>query len=115
MMHWLIKFYDNWADEMDVEGFVVYPYDDYINYMRIVHDTAKKIDSGKTFELYFGTNEWIEYSTGEEFLSCFNSELIGPTEANILNCLLVQDYNKYGHFPIAADMLYFLEEESEGD
>ena len=59
-MMWLIKFADNWADEMDVEGFAVLGSKDFMGLITLIEDVAKKIDSGKTFEWYIGTNEWID-------------------------------------------------------
>ena len=112
-MMWLVKFYDNWADEMNMEGFAVFTYEEYEQFMRLVFDTAKKIDSGKTYELYFGTNEWNEYESGEEFLSCFTTVVLNPIEGNALKRLLIENFDKYGQFPSAADMMYFVSDGSE--
>ena len=39
---WLIKFCDNWSDEMDMEGFTILSHSDYTEYRSLLCDTAKK-------------------------------------------------------------------------
>ena len=56
----LLKFDDNWADEMDVSGFVVYDEDEYKAWLDKIPD--------RQFSYGIGTNEEIEYSDAEEFL-----------------------------------------------
>ena len=58
---YLLKFRDNWADEMDVSGFVVYDEDEYKAWL-------DKIPEGE-FTYGIGTNEEIEYSSKGEFLN----------------------------------------------
>lgn len=58
---YLLKFRDNWADEMDVSGFVVYDEDEYKAWL-------DKIPNRK-FSYGIGTNEEIEYSSKGEFLN----------------------------------------------
>lgn len=111
-MMWLIKFYDNWSDEMDMEGFTVLNYSDYIEYMSLLCDTARMIDSGKVFELYFGTNEWNEYTSGEEFIRCFSAEAINSIEAESLKRLLLDGCEKYGQFPSGSELAYFISREN---
>ena len=111
-MMWLVKFYDNWSDEMDMEGFTILNYEDYIEYMSLLCDTAKMIDSGRVFELYFGTNEQNEYSTGEEFIRCFSAKAINPIEAESLKRLLLSGCERYGHFPSGSELAYFISREN---
>ena len=110
-MMWLIKLADNWADEMDVEGFTVMSTQDFTQWAHLVEAVAKKIDKGHPFEWYIGTNEWIDWQSGEEFKEAFSCEIITDEEANILKRLLLEGYGRYGLFPSGEDMTYFLKDE----
>ena len=110
-MMWLVKFADNWADEMDIEGFSIMSTGQFTQWARTVEEVAKKIDEGHPFEWYFGTNEWIDWETGKEFKEAFRCEVITDEEADVLNRLLLEEFDKYGIFPSGQDMAYFLEDE----
>lgn len=110
-MMWLVKLADNWADEMDIEGFSIMSESDFTQWARTVEEVAKKIDNGHSFEWYIGTNEWIDWYSGEEFKEAFSYELITEGEANILKRLLLHEFASYGLFPSGEDMTYFLEDE----
>lgn len=58
-----LSWYSNWADEMDVEGTAIMDKKDWEDY----RETVSKIT--RRFELYIGTNEEIEYSSGDELLN----------------------------------------------
>ena len=109
-MMWLVKFADNWADEMDVEGFVVLNTKDFMNLMHLIESVAKKIDEGHVFEWYVGTNEWIDYIRGEDFKASFSCEVVSEEHANVLKSLLIGGFNKFGQFPSGIEMIYFLED-----
>lgn len=110
-MTWLVKFYDNWADEMDIEGFSIMSTGQFTQWARTVEEVAKKIDEGHPFEWYFGTNEWIDWEIGKEFKEAFSCDVITDEEANVLKRLLLEGFDKYGIFPSGQDMTYFLEDE----
>lgn len=110
-MMWLVKFADNWADEMDIEGFSIMSTGQFTQWARTVEEVAKKIDEGHPFEWYFGTNEWIDWEIGNEFKEAFSCEVITDEEADVLKRLLLEDFYKYGIFPSGQDMVYFLEDE----
>lgn len=110
-MMWLVKFADNWADEMDIEGFSIMSTGQFTQWARTVEEVAKKIDEGHPFEWYFGTNEWIDWEIGNEFKEVFSCDVITDEEANILKHLLLEGFDKYGIFPSGQDMTYFLEDE----
>ena len=75
-MMWLVRFTDNWADEMDVEGFKVLPNSAFMQWARLVEDVSTAIDKGYEFEWFIGTNESIVYRTGRELKNCFKCEVI---------------------------------------
>ena len=110
-MMWLVKFADNWTDEMDIEGFSIMSTGQFTQWARTVEEVAKKIDEGHSFKWYFGTNEWIDWETGKEFKEAFSCEVITDEEADVLKRLLLEDFDKYGTFPSGQDMAYFLENE----
>ena len=110
-MMWLVKLTDNWADEMDIEGFSIMSTGQFTLWAKTVEEVAKKIDEGRSFEWYFGTNEWINWDSGKEFKEAFSCEVITDEEADVLKRLLLEDFDKYGIFPSGQDMAYFLENE----
>lgn len=110
-MMWLVKLADNWADEMDIEGFSIMSTGQFTQWAKTVEEVAKKIDEGRSFEWYIGTNEWIDWDSGKDFKEAFNCEVITDEEANILKRLLLEGFDKYGLFPSGQDMTYFLEDE----
>lgn len=114
-MMWLIKLSDNWADEMHVEGFAVMSTKDFALFAQTVEDVCKKIDSGHTFTWYIGTNEWIEYYTGEEFKNSFDCTVIEDTQAMVLRSLLLEEETRYGLFPCIEDLMNFLADELEDE
>jgi hypothetical protein len=58
----LVKFSDNWADEMDIEGVEVVPRDDFYK----IYNLVKEVDH--EFEINIGTNEDLFYDDGSDFL-----------------------------------------------
>lgn len=114
-MMWLIKFSDNWADEMHVEGFTVMSTKDFALFAQTVENVCKKINSGRTLTWYIGTNEWIEYYTGEDFKNSFDCTIIEDTQAMVLNSLLIEGKTKYGLFPCVGILEDFLADDSEDE
>lgn len=110
-MKWLVKLADNWADEMDIEGFSIMSTGQFTQWAKTVEEVAKKIDEGHNFEWYIGTNEWIDWEDGKSFKEAFTCEVITDEEAEVLKRFLLEGYNKYGLFPSGQDLVYFLEDE----
>lgn len=110
-MMWLIKLTDNWADEMDIEGFSIMSTGQFAQWAKTVEEVAKKIDEGRSFEWYFGNNKWIDWKTGKDFKEAFSCEVITDEEAEVLKRLLLQEFASYGIFPSGEAMTYWLEDE----
>lgn len=110
-MMWLVKLADNWADEMDIEGFSIMSTGQFTQWAKTVEEVAKKIDKGYSFEWYIGTNEWVDWDSGKDFKEAFSCEVITDEEAEVLKRLLLQGFASYGLFPSGQDMTYFLEDE----
>lgn len=110
-MMWLVKLTDNWADEMDIEGFSIMSTGQFTQWANTVEEVAKKIDEGHSFEWYFGTNEWIDWNSGKDFKEAFNCEVITDEEAEVLKRLLLHEFAGYGIFPSGEAMTCWLEDE----
>lgn len=114
-MMWLVKLADNWADEMDIEGFSVMSTNECIQWAKTIEEVAKKIDEGQSFEWYIGTNEWIDWQSGKDFKEAFSCEIITDEEAEVLKRLLLEGMTSYGLFPSRESMTYWLGEEDGDD
>jgi len=97
----LVKWSSNWADEMDIEG---------VDIMRKTKWEAlkKKILSKKNFCIYIGTNEEIDYSSGEDLLSEIKVKRISPEEEKVVKKFIG---SSFGH----TSFLYILDEEESPD
>jgi len=74
MSYILAKFYGNWADEMDLEGFwcgTEATWEKYKDLMKVVEFPRNK---------YIGTNEVMSYSDLEEYLRCFSVRYLSLEE-----------------------------------
>ena len=108
-MNWLVKFADNWADEMDIEGLTIMSNADFMEWAKLVEDVAKKIDSGCPYTYWLGANEWLDYESGKDFKACFNCEVIDTEQTSIVKAFVMGEYHKFGFFPNDSDLMYFLE------
>lgn len=57
----LIRYDDNWADEFEVSGFYATTIDEW---EKFVHEVSQ---ASYPQEIYFGTNEFVEFETFEDF------------------------------------------------
>jgi hypothetical protein len=101
----LVKFNDNWADEMDVSGFKLFDNLDAWNAAIAEFEAEKEIVDGEDngyFEVYFGSNEYNEYETVEEFLTQFDITEISDAAAEMIETLFPEAKlsDGYGHFPL---------------
>lgn len=96
MTYTMLKFYDNYADEFDVEGFVVVKSEFAKKWLRLAGVFEGEISLG------FGSNEYIEYRNGSNFVRNVTSKVITDEEANTLVNLFTENSNycnviaKYG-------------------
>ena len=110
-MMWLVKWEDNWADEMDLQGFALMTNEEFVHWARLVDAAAKKIDSGVTFDWYVGTNEWVDYDNGDDFKKASICEMISDKDAEVLKRTILGGSKFYGLFPSEEDLNYFLGDE----
>lgn len=93
----LLKFEDNWADEMDVAGYEVITLRQLEHFNKRVEAYFSENDS---FEYYFGTNEFIEYNSAIELLSKYSVLTITETDYQTLNKLGLLKFGIIGPFEI---------------
>lgn len=86
----LVRFNDNWADEMDIVGFQVVTQQEWDDFVKLAHKLRYPS------ETYFGTNEFNEYDTVEELLACYEVTEITEDQAQTLENLFGPEVRKYG-------------------
>lgn len=87
----LIKHKDNWADEIDLEGFSIMESDAWNKRKEDISNMTKP------FTVYVGTNEEIDYKNGNAFLRTLTVKEITDTEFNFLKTNFGIEF---GHCPI---------------
>ena len=75
MSYVLLKFDDNWADEMDVEGFLVVTRDYWDKAQ------ARLLAIEDTCHLCIGTNEYLEWPSGAAVLGAISETNLSDAEA----------------------------------
>lgn len=101
-MYVLVKFDDNWADEMDLSGFRVMGAEDYEEWQK-----ALKLLTFP-YEPYFGTNENTCYADMIDFQRTLDTQTISDEDAAVIINLFGK---KYGHFPSIEDHVDWDDEE----
>jgi hypothetical protein len=91
----LVKFYADYADEFDVKGFFITTQKKWDKHLEEVNTFFK--DRTEPVEVYFGTNECIEYDSFEEYKECFTVTPITKEENEVLNKFFTT-YNKKVEF-----------------
>lgn len=81
MKYYLVKYEDNWADEMDITG--IYPAtEEYVKNMKDIVDLYFTKKDGFNFGI--GTNEDIYYDSGESLLSSYTFQEITEAEYDVI-------------------------------
>ena len=106
--HYLVKFEENWADEMDVYSFAVFTAKEYRNWRNAMDRLELAMDTA-VLTYSFGTNEEQEYEDFKEFVECFSVKPITKAEANTIRDLFGID-TYYGDFPGIDTLNYYLED-----
>jgi hypothetical protein len=89
MKQYLIKFSGDYADEFDVQGFRVLREDQYAEFVERVKNAQYPQ------EVYFGTNEYIEFYSASSYLSGLEVEEISDNEAEVLLGLFGDEYGTF--------------------
>lgn len=104
----LIKWDSNWADEMDIEGFLI------ISKTKADNFKKQLKDYDSSFEVYVGTNEDIEYGSGEELLNELTFKSITTEEAKVIKKFFGES-GGHTEFWSALDYLEEWNDENEDD
>lgn len=90
MRYFLVKQSGNWADEFDTEGFHLFTETEWEHYKAKV----KKIRfSGREF--YFGTNEFMEWDSADDYLNELDVKEISELEYHTVLKLFGDDYGMF--------------------
>lgn len=106
--HYLVKFEENWADEMDVYSFAVFTAKEYRNWRNVMDRLEVAMDSA-VLTYSFGTNEEQDYEDFKEFVECFSVKPITKAQADTIRDLFGTD-TYYGGFPGIDTLNYYLED-----
>jgi hypothetical protein len=87
----IVFFEDNWADEMDINGFCVMSKKEYDKMI----DEINGINFENELEVYIGTNESIEYTDAQSVLRCLKTKPVTKEEYDVLKKFFKQSYSKY--------------------
>lgn len=90
----LVTFRDNWADEMDLEGFFICSKEEFILQLKRAKYVFEKLDKGElldwrkrpmgTLTYHVGSNEEIEYESFEQFERVFSAREMTELEADVV-------------------------------
>lgn len=96
-MYVLVTFWDNYADEFDVQGFTICRAKQWEEYVEDLEDRGQWPQA-----YYFGTNEGLEWVSFEDYRRNFGVEEITKEEYKTLKKLfgIKNLYDEYGVFPL---------------
>ena len=119
-MFYYVHYVDNWADEMELEGFALMDEKEYEHYTATVNAIIADIESGLPFIYQVGSNEEIEYNNVDSFLSAFEvSEFEEYPEG--IEIVYGKKFPEFGFFPYGQmldtlwDRANGLEEEEDNE
>ena len=97
-MFYYVHYVDNWADEMELEGFSIMDEKEYERYTATVNAIIADIECGLSFIYQVGSNEEIEYTNVNDFLSAFEvSEFEEYPEG--IEMVFGKKFPEFGFFP----------------
>ena len=100
----LVKFSDNWADEIDIEGCVIMSEEEYEKYLNAAK-RAFEIEGSISF--YIGSNEEIRYGNFEDFKKTLKIRTLQGNDETVLRSY---HFDNYGIFPDYIFDEYYNEE-----
>ena len=119
-MFYYVHYVDNWADEMELEGFALMDEKEYEHYTATVNAIIADIENGLPFVYQVGSNEEIEYNNINGFLGAFEvSEFEEYPEG--IEMIFGKKFPEFGFFPYGQmldtlwDRANGLEEEEDNE
>ena len=97
-MFYYVHYIDNWADEMELEGFALMDEKEYEHYVATVNAIIADIESGQPFIYQVGSNEEIEYNNVDDFLSAFETSEFEEYPEGI-EMVFGKKFPEFGFFP----------------
>lgn len=82
--HLLISIDRDWADEFNVEGFIVMTDSEWEDHKQLAQ---KLFEEKGSVELYFGTNEFLDYSSYDEYVGAFEVTELSTEQLDVLKSL----------------------------
>lgn len=112
MKQYLIKTSTNWADEIDLHGWLILDENDLA---AAKQKLQPMIDDGLHAELYVGTNEEIQVDADEVLVELNSAIELTPEEAHTLTKFfgLSYGFSLYDRFIRSSDVEYFYDEIEE--
>lgn len=107
--YYLIKYCDDYADEFEVEGFMILNGKQMDEWESKFEELRKCFNNHCNFEFYFGTNEWVDYSSFEDFNKAFDTQKITKNEAVFLS-KLTNNFGTYGIIPTVENVVAWIED-----
>lgn len=97
-MFYYVHYVDNWADEMELEGFALMDEKEYEHYVATVNAIIADMECGQPFIYYVGSNEEIEYDNVDDFLSAFETSEFEEYPEGI-EMVFGKKFPEFGFFP----------------
>ena len=86
MKRTLIKWDSNWADEMDIQGFVIVPTEE-------ANEFNRKLSELKcSFVICVGTNEEIDYDSGQDLLNDLDFTELTEEQYKVIDETIGEEY-----------------------
>lgn len=97
----LVKWSSNWADQMDIEGFSILKVTAWEEY-------KKKLRVRSSFRIYIGTEEYIDYASGEDLLEEIKVKKLSAADEKSIRKMLGSQFGN-------QNFLYVLSEEGRDE
>lgn len=97
-MFYYVRYTDNWADEMTIEGFSIMDEKEYERYVVTLNAIITDMECGQPFIYYVGSNEEIEYDNVDDFLSAFETSEFEEYPEGI-EMVFGKKFPEFGFFP----------------
>ena len=97
-MFYFVRYTDNWADEMTIEGFSIMDEKEYERYVVALNAIITDMECGQPFIYYVGSNEEIEYDNVDDFLSAFETSEFEEYPEGI-EMVFGKKFPEFGFFP----------------
>lgn len=84
--YYLVKWDSNWADEMDIHGFVLFGEKEFKEFKEALNmfKSDERVDEYGEFSFYIGSNEEVTYENANELISEFKIEEITKEAFDII-------------------------------